>query len=824
MSLLGSARWQVAASPVDVVTRPDELADAELLWCPAVVPGTSAAAVRSALGREAALRQDHDATDWWFTTTLERGCPAGSTLVLPGLASVVEVWVGDELVTTTTSMFTTTEVVLDEQCPGVLVAFRCVSLGTVLSVRRSRGRWRSSLVSQQGLRHQRTSFLGRAAMLRGSTAPVGPWRGMALHAPTEIRASEVHRTADLTTATARVRARVHGVVANEVVVIAVGDSRVTTVLRADGGRGLVLDASVVVAGARPWWPHTHGDQPLYPVALEVGDERLDLGVVGFRDVELDRTGGGVRPRLNGVTVFCRGAVWSPVDPVGHTADPEGTRAVLLRLRDAGLNTVRVPGTGVYEHEDFHRACAELGMMVWQDAMLATLDPVHDPDDPGDPLRAELVELCRARAGDPSLVVLSGGTETEQQPTFLGLPAEGRSLPLLTRTLPEVAASWLPGVPVLTSTPSGGVLPTHVGTGVSHWFGVGAYLRPLRDVREAGVRLAAECLAFSIPPEPAAVERHFRSAAVAGHDPVWKAAVPRDRGSSWDFEDVRDHYVRTALGVDPFLVRRSDPEHYLDLGRAAVCTCVEEVLTWWRRPRSGCGGGIILAALDLEPGAGWGLLDSDRNPKAPWWVARRILAPFALLLSDDGLDGVGLDLVNDTPLEVTGQLRVVAHSGLGVTTELFAGPIAVPARSALETGVDELAGRFTDLTHAHGFGPRPFDAVSAEVRGEEGRLIASATMLIGGPGRPRVAAVGLTAELTARSGGDWMVDVSTGASAQWVVIESPNYEPHESWFHMAADTRRRVTLRPRETSETELEPRGRVRALNSIATALFGGVG
>jgi len=790
VSLLAGATWRVAALTPEALTRPDQLTGAGLTWRPAAVPGTSAAAVRDADGRDAALALDHDASDWWFATTLAEGCPAGSVLVLPGPATVVEVWVGAELVATTTSMFTTTEVVLAEQPPGTVLALRCLALGTVLARRRPRGRWRSSLVAQQGLRHQRTSLLGRAPVLRGSTAPAGPWRGVALHAPDEVRIDRLHRVADAATGTARVRARVHGAPAGTSAVLEVGGARVTALLGADRDGGVVLDASVVVEGAQPWWPHTHGGQ--------------------------------VRLRVNGVAVFVRGAVWSPLDPVGHTVDPVSTREVLLRLRRAGFNTVRVPGTGVYEDEGFHRACAELGLLVWQDVMLATLDPVHDPDDPADPLRAELVELCRARSGDPSLVVLSGGTE-EQQPTFLGLGAEARTLPVLTATLPEVAARWLPGVPVLSSSPSGGPLPTHVGAGVSHWFGVGAYLRPLRDVREAGVRLAAECLAFAIPPDPAVVERHFGSAAVAGHDPAWKAAGPRDRGASWDFEDVRDHYVRTALGADPFLVRRSDPDLYLDLGRAAVCTCVAEVLTWWRRPRSGCGGGIVLAALDLEPGAGWGLLDSDRGPKAPWWVARRVLAPLALLLSDDGLDGVGLDLVNDTAVTVRGELRVLASTALGVVSELVARPVVVPAHGALETGVDELAGRFTDLTHAHGFGPRPYDAVTAELRDARGELLASDVLLVGGPSRPRVADAGLSAALTGSFEAGWFVTVGARSSAQWVAITSPDHEAADSWFHLAAGVPRRVAMHPQDGARPGRAPFGRVRALNSIRdTALRGG--
>ena len=502
------------------MTEPGDLVAARD-WFPVDVPGTAAGALRAA-GAE--LDRDLDVDDWWFCTELADGAPDGSVLVLPGVATLAEVWLGGELVAATTSMFLTVEVVVPAQPPGALLAIRCLSLRAALAVRRPRGRWRSSLVAEQGLRHVRTTLLGRASVFAGAAPPVGPWRGCELHAPTTPRVSRRRVTAQLAGSTGTVHAAclVHGYDPGPTQLV-VGDVSAPVTLVADGD-GVRLEGEVSVPDAPVWWPHTHGAQPLLDVVLRVGGLDHALGTVGFRTVGLDRSDGRFTLSLNGSAVFARGAVWAPPDPVGHVPDEAHTREVLAQLVRAGLNVVRVPGTGVYETAEFYLACAELGVLVWQDVMLATTDPADGPA--RELLLAEVGELCGRLAGNPAVTVVSGGSETEQQPTLLGLPADQRGLPVLAEVT-DVVAELLPGVATITSSPTGGALPTHVGDGVSHWFGVGAYLRPLRDVREAGVRFAAECLAFATPPDPSAVERHFGGAAVAGHDPAWKGgSAPR----------------------------------------------------------------------------------------------------------------------------------------------------------------------------------------------------------------------------------------------------------------------------------------------------------
>jgi beta-mannosidase len=410
-------------------------------------------------------------------------------------------------------------------------------------------------------------------------------------------------------------------------------------------------------------------------------------------------------------------------------------------------------------------------------------------------------------------VLSGGSETEQQPTYLGL--DERSLPLQDSVIPEHAERLLPGVPYITSSPTGGDLPTDVGAGVAHYFGVGAYRRPLSDLRTAGVRFAAECLALSVPPETATVDTMPVGAAGAGHHPAWKAGIPRDAGASWDFEDVRDHYVRELFGIDPAGVRAVDPEHYLDLGRAAVAELFRAAVSEWRRPGSGCAGALVLGLRDLVPGAGWGLVDALGRPKAPWYALRDLLAPVALLATDEGLDGIRLHAVNDTAAQVSADLQVRLFTPAGHPAEAATSAVVVPARGGITVPLSRLLGAFRDVNHAHRFGPAGYATVAASLTDSSGtraQLVHRST----GPAIDREPDVGLRclAETTPGAPGVWSLSVSSVRAATWVALDVPGFAISDAWFHLAPGTQREVVV----TGAADRTPVGTVRALNSVATA------
>lgn len=798
--LLGDAQWRCSPTEAGSVVHPSALSD-QGTWFEAQVPGTVASALRTA----GVSVPDVDAVDWWFITTVAVDRRTPLRLELTGLATRTGVWVDGIEVAYSDSMFVPVVVDIEPGGDTVAIALRFESLAHVLSKRMPRGRWRSSMISQQGLRHVRTTWLGRAPVYGRLQPVVGPWR------PVRLRARP--RLADITARTALIgrvgRVTVTGRSSEPglSIILCVGDIR-----REFVSEGLEFRGVIEVPDAELWWPHTHGSPILHDLRVFIGDELVHATRIGFRTVEARRDRGDFRMVVNAVPIFCRGVCWTPTDPIRMWEEPEVLRSALMRMRDAGLNMIRLVGTHVYEQDEFWSYCAEFGILVWQDIMLATIDPPEDQSFLAS-LEAEMTSLFESLASNPALAVVSGGSETLQQPTLLGLTENLHRIEILETIIPDAVHRELPGVPYVPSSPSGesGSLHTSLSSGTAHYFGVGGYLRPLSDVRMAKIRFATECLAFSVPPERKAVDRYFGSANVAGHHPDWKAAVPRDRGSSWDFEDVRDHYVRTLFGVDPYIVRRSDPERYLDLGRAAVTEAVAECFGYWRSRRSLCSGALVLTGRDLEAGAGWGLLDVDGAPKAPWFALARASSRVAVLISDEGLDGLTIEVVNDGPDELQAVLKLTAHSETGPADASAEIEISVGSHSSREWTAEILLDGFKDLNHAYGFGRRIYDALVAELQGLDGARLVGNTFIIGGPERPLQQDVGLCAK-GFRGGDDKpYLEISTRLTAQYVCIELNSGEPEDSWFHLAAGQRRLVGVRglPLDAS-----PRGGVRALNS----------
>jgi beta-mannosidase len=610
-----------------------------------------------------------DDEDHWFRTTI--ASPTAMTLRFGGLATVCEVFVDGARALTSESMFVRHDVPVTAGEHELVVCSRALTPLHRIP-RKPRARWRSRVPVDGNLRWFRTSLLGRAPGFAPAPPLVGPWRPVEL---VDVAAPEIEVRTALDGSDGLVAVRCDAAAGQLDVTV----GGVAERLAAGGG-------TIRIPSPELWWPHTHGEPHLHElhVRAETGEVRRRIG---FRSLTYAADVGrdGLDLHVNGQPVFVRGAVWTPT-PRGEE------RATLERARDGGLNMVRVVGTMIYEDAAFHDACDELGILVWQDLMFANLDyPFEEPA-----FRAlvdeEVRQALASVSGRPSLAVVCGNSEVEQQVAMLGLPPEmgrnefyGDALPALVDAA-GIDAAYVP------SAPTGGARPFRTDAGVANYFGVGAYLRPLDDARRAAVLFASECLAFANVPNDTPPDR--------------RAGVMRDVGADWDFADVRDHYLREIHG------RTVEDSDYGECARHVSGELMAAVFGEWRRKSSPCTGGIILWLRDLAPGSGWGLLASDGRPKLAWHHLRRAVAPIAVWFVDEGLNGLALHMANDTRAPIVATLRLSLYRDEELLVDEVETTVQLDPHSVREDDVEALLGRFVDIGFTYRFGEPQQDTVVA----------------------------------------------------------------------------------------------------------------
>jgi beta-mannosidase len=830
--------WQCVSTPPGACASPADLPTHG--WLAAQVPGTVASARRAAGLLDASHPPPLAFDDHWYRLTLTG--TGKRRLRLHGLATLAEVWLDGDRLLCSDSMFIAHD--LDIELHGSATLALCFrSLTPALAEKRSRARWRPRLVSRPTLRNVRTTLLGHMPGWCPSIQAVGPWR------PVELLGDAQHAfdTIDLTSHVEHE----DGVVSLTLRFVHphdVADCRATlncggSVSSLQWFDAYTLTGTVRVPHAKRWWPHTHGAPTLYPLTLQLDDGRASsqsLGSIGFRRIEVEHgaDGAGFALRVNGVPVFCRGACWTSADLITLTGTEAQLRHTFELARDAGMNMLRVGGTMVYESDTFFALADEYGMLVWQDFALANFDYPNDATFKA-LIEQEATQFLKRTRRYSALAVLCGGSEVDQQAAMFGLPPAKREQPVFTEQLPAIVARERPDVPYVRNSPSGGAWPFSTNEGVTHYYGVGAYQRPLDDVRRSQVRFAAECLAFANVPDDATL--HDALGTIHSHDPRWKAAVPRDPGAGWDFDDVRDHYLQTLYGVEPARLRYEDPERYLDLSRAVVAEVMGEVFAEWRRAGSTCGGALVWQLQDLRAGAGWGVIDATGRPKSALHGLASVLQPIQLVITDEGLNGLDFHLINERAQTFSAQLDMVCLREGSVAVAAASRAVELQPHSVQRISAAACLGQFFDFTHAYRFGPRAHDVTIATLRdAASGEAVSEAFHLPQRHASDRHD-LGLTVALE-RAGDGWQLVVQAKRFARFVHIVDPHYRAAHDWFHLAPNRPHVVPLIPLpsltsptlhegsvapvsrfpfKADATRVAPAGEVRALNALSATFYG---
>ncbi len=169
-----------------------------------------------------------------------------------------------------------------------------------------------------------------------------------------------------------------------------------------------------------WQPNGWGKPDMYElsVILKQGSATVDehFQKVGLRTVELvqekDEQGISFYFKVNGNPVYIKGTNWIPADSFSPRITKEKYQKLIRDCKEAHMNMVRVWGGGIYEDDEFYKACDENGILVWQDFMFAgSFYPADELFQKN--VEAEVKDQVERLQNHPSLALWCGNNEVDE---------------------------------------------------------------------------------------------------------------------------------------------------------------------------------------------------------------------------------------------------------------------------------------------------------------------------------------------------------------------------------------------------------------------------
>lgn len=787
--------WKTSPNQYDSPTWIQSASDSPL---PATAPKTVASLLVDSTPQPIENLSDLETFDWWYALDVEKTTSGiKHYLHFDGLATIADVWLNGELILHTENMFRAYRVdVTDSFQPKneLVICFR--SLKEHLEINRKRPKWKTRLVDHQNLRWVRTTLLGSIPGWTPPIKPIGIWREAWLESVDAVCLNDFSLQSSLQNDTGllHIKADINNITEQTCEILFEINGEMHSLF--SGSAAIIqLDKELHVQNIHAWMPHTHGIPHLYQTRLlfKSGDQLhvLKEARVGFRHVYLNRAGGLFQFQINGQSIFARGAVWTVNDVISLGGDPKNA---LLLARDAGMNMLRLGGTMIYEQDAFYDLCDELGIMLWQDFMFANMDyPVKD-EAFLENIRIEAIQQLKRLSKHASVVAYCGNSEVEQQAAMLGIPAEMWRNDWFANELPALVKEYHIDSAYVPSSPSEGLFPFYTSEGATHYYGVGAYRRDVSDVHRSNVKFASECLGISNVPEDQTIIKLMGELTLADTS-RWKSRVPRDSGSDYDFEDVREHYFAELFDLNPNEVREESLQKYFSLSRIVSGEMMSRVFSEWRSAYSQCSGGLVWFYKDLLPGAGWGVLDSDNNPKAAYYFLKRIFQPVQLLITDEGLQGLHLHIVNETSQTVSGSLEFSMLKDGQIYTARAKRDISIETGQTITIQAEEMLGGFYDTAYAYRFGEPKHEVSCATLRDKEGNFI-SQQFHFPLQGLHSFESADVEHTLQPSVDGSYQLTLHSNIFLYAVQIICDGFLPDDNYFHLIPNETRVITLFPR----------------------------
>ena len=278
-----------------------------------------------------------------------------------------------------------------------------------------------------------------------------------------------------------------------------------------------------------------------------------------------------------------------------------------------------------------------------------------------------------------------------------------------------------------------------------------------------------------------------------HHPRWKQHIPRDTGASYDFENVRDHYLQHLFGIAAVPLRTTDMRRDWQLSRVASGEMMTQAYSEWRSGHSHNQGALVWFFKDLWTAAGWGIVDSTGIPKAAYYSLKRLWRSRQITLTDEGLKGIHLHLINESMETFDGFVEVTLLKKPSTVIVRQEVPVQLSGRSRQMLHAEEIVGGFYDVSYAYRFRPPHHDVVVATLLDADRRVVSEAFHFIRrcDPAMVTTATLEASAEMTSETTCE--VSLSCDRFLHAVRLDAKGIVPDDNYFHLVPQRKKVVTL-------------------------------
>jgi len=462
-----------------------------------------------------------------------------------------------------------------------------------------------------------------------------------------------------------------------------------------------------------WWPNGLGKQNMCTAVVELLDENENIldsqeERFGIREIRLmqekDRKEGGKTFifAVNGIQFFAKGANWVPADTLMYPIPAKRYRDLVTAAKEANFNMFRINGFGIYEDEEFYRACDEAGIMIWHDFMFS--DCMYNDKDEEflDECRREGEAAVKMLRNHPCIALWCGNNEVDEM-YHTGANKDWRwqeawGEKIFHEVLPEVCRKLDPTRPYWPSSAwsAPGKYPLWKKMGDYHFYPVScAGFLPTKHPHGRAVRrpLSLENTSYRLyGKEKAKFYSEFGLGSIPCMETVKKSSGKMDL---WPMEnDFWTYYLsvgwprppRRFLEISAVLNgefgEAKNPEEYIFYSQLSQALTFKFAMEHFRARKPSCGGGLFWQYNDIWPTETCSIIDYYMKKKIAYYWAKKACSPLMVTFIEPGKkDRIDLWTVNDTLAEIEGELLLSRRNFRGKILEDERMKKTIPANCA-----------------------------------------------------------------------------------------------------------------------------------------------